>query len=89
MPPARRNIGLPPYDPMALSGSRGLDSPEQIVDFFARRLLAVPLTPQRRAKLVSFLSGEKGNFSAANRSDVNRVRTLIHLLMSTPEYQLY
>lgn len=88
-PTARRNIGLPPYNPMALLAERGLSSPQQIVNFFARRLLAVPPTRELRAKIISFLRGEKDDFSTAQRDDVNRVRTLIHLLMSTPEYQLY
>ena len=68
---------------------RGLTTPKEIVGFFERRLLAVRLPDEQRAKLIAFVAGEDGGFSPAKRMDIHRVRTMIHLLMSTPEYQLY
>ncbi len=88
-PSARENIGLPAYNPSAIIAERGLTTPKEIVDFFERRLLAVKLPDEQRAKLVAFVAGEDGGFSRAKRKDIHRVRTMIHLLMSTPEYQLY
>ncbi len=88
-PTARQNIGLPAYNPSAIMAERGLTTPKEIVSFFERRLLAVRLPDDQRAKLVAFLAGKDDDFSPSKRKDMHRVRTMIHLLMSTPEYQLY
>jgi len=88
-PKARENIGLPAYNPSAILAERGLMTPMEIVGFFTRRLLAVKLPDDHHVKLVAFVAGEDGHFSAAKPKDIQRVRTMIHLLMSTPEYQLY
>lgn len=88
-PRARENIGLPAYNPSAIMAERGLTTPKEIVGFFARRMLAVKMPDDQRAKLVAFVAGEDGDFSPSKRQDIHRVRTMIHLLMSTPEYQLY
>jgi uncharacterized protein (DUF1800 family) len=88
-PRVRENIGLPAYNPSAIMAALDLTTPKQIVGFFARRMLAVQLPDDQRAKLEAFIAGENGNFNPAKRKDIHRVRTMIHLLMSTPEYQLY
>jgi uncharacterized protein (DUF1800 family) len=56
-------------------------TPEEIVDHLAGRLLAVPLDPAGRAGLVEHLKSSGGD-------PETRIRGLIYLLMSTPNYQL-
>jgi uncharacterized protein (DUF1800 family) len=63
------------YDP-AIAGT-----PEAVVDHLARILLAAPLREALRAELVAHLKSSSEEPEA-------RVRGLIHLLMSTPNYQL-
>lgn len=88
-PPPRDNIGLPAYNPTGLLSERGLATPEQIVDFFTGRLLAVELPAEQRKKLIELSYGETGDFKLSKRQHLGRVRTMIHLLMSTPEYQVH
>ena len=66
---------------------------DDLVDKLAQTYLFAPLPPQRRQALVDFLAGKDGSAAL----DVNRlgtpaaeakVRKLIHLLMSTPEFQV-
>ncbi len=87
-PPPRPRLGLPPYDPDPLVRGSNLTTAEEVVDFFAARLLAVPLPAGQRDRLVAFASQGQPFDLRQNRAR-RRVRTLIHLLMSTPEYQLY
>jgi len=56
-------------------------SPEQIVDELAGRLLAVPLADDQRAELVAYMKKPADDPEA-------QVRGLIHLIMSSPNYQL-
>jgi len=53
--------------------------PEQVVDTVLRRFLAVPMAEEGRKKLVAFYE------KADSR---NRLAELIHLALSSPEYQL-
>jgi uncharacterized protein (DUF1800 family) len=55
--------------------------PEQIVDELARRLLAAPLAADQRAELIAHMKQPADDPEA-------QVRSLIHLMMSTPNYQL-
>ena len=66
----------------------GLRSPEQIVDFYAEHLLAVPLPADKRAELVKYLRGDRQRFDPQARATLARIRATIHLLCSTPEFQL-
>ncbi len=60
------------------------------VDLMLKRFLTVPVDGEVRAAMIAFLDGELGT------SDLQRARTyledplrlLVHLIMSTPEYQL-
>lgn len=80
----------PPYDPAPLLKSRDLHTPEQIVDFYAGEFLAVPLAPEKRAALVEYLRGAgDGDSDLSARPAPGRIRMMIHLLCSTPEYQMY
>ena len=70
--------------------AEGLESTEQVVDYFLMRLLLVPVDGADRIVLIDFLDGELGT------SDIRRavsylehpLRLLVHLIMSAPEYQL-
>jgi Protein of unknown function (DUF1800) len=62
-------------------------TPEQIVDHFAGLLVSAPLTAGQRAELVAFL--KKPAESAGTPPDRDdQIKGLIHLIMSTPNYQL-
>jgi hypothetical protein len=60
------------------------------VDYFGRRFLRLPLERDVRARLVSFLDTELGTsqVSVAETYMEDSLRMLLHLVMSTPEYQL-
>ncbi|MDX2199563.1 MAG: DUF1800 domain-containing protein [Phycisphaerae bacterium] len=66
-----------------------LATAERIVGHFADNLLAVPLPSEKRALLVSYLEGESGRFTPRGKEAEQRLRTMLHLLCSTPEFQLY
>lgn len=79
----------PAFDPTAwLDDAKSASAPE-IVDFFAARLLAVPLPASKKEVLVAYLQGGRAPFDPKARNAAARIRTMIHLMCSTPEYQLY
>ena len=69
---------------------KGLEHPEQVVDYFVHRFMRVTPAETERQMLVDFLTDELGT------SDIRRAETyledplrlLLHLIMSQPEYQL-
>lgn len=78
---ARRARVLAEVNVAALYDPAKARSPEQIVDHFGALLLAAPLDAACRAELVA-------HFRTSDGDAETRVRRLIHLLMSTPNYQL-
>lgn len=70
-------------DVMSLCTADDLKSPGRLVDRLADRLLAVPLAPGQRAELMS--AAEKPDGVA---DDEARLKHLVHLIMSTPNYQV-
>lgn len=84
------NMEQPPFDPYPILKRYDLKTPSAIVDHFARRLLAVPLDETAKKKLENYfalqLGGEKKGSEIEHLANV--VRGLIHLMMSSPEYQL-
>lgn len=89
--PASRLRGrpIPPLDVMRFVREQELTTAEQIVDFFGRHLLATPLASSKREQLVSYLIGEDGDFSIEDSGEQRRIATTLHLLCSTPEFQLH
>ncbi len=88
--PARTRTGphpQPAYDPLTVLRDHDLHTPAEVVDFFAQHLLAVPLTADCRQTLVDFLASG-GPLDPLRPAAAQRVRTLVQLLCSTPEYQL-
>jgi len=78
----------PEYDPIPTVREFDLKSAEDIVGFYERLLLSRPLSERKRAQLVGYLDGDAGKFDASAKNAGERVRTTVHLLCSTPEYQL-
>jgi hypothetical protein len=68
-------------------------TPEQIVDHFVGLLVSAPLTADQRAGLVAFMKKPvEGagpiSLSMAPPDRDEKIKGLIHLIMSTPNYQL-
>ncbi len=78
----------PPLDPERLLESRASASADEVVDFLVAHLLAAPLGPGKRDQLVHYLR-EGGPLDLSKPASEQRVRTMVHLLCSTPEYQLH
>jgi len=62
----------------------------QVVDYFLVRFLRVPLATEDRQALIDFLTKELGSdqIQPAESYMEEPLRLLVHLIMSTPEYQL-
>ena len=68
----------------------GLASTAEVVDFFLARLLLAPVDADFRDRLEAFLTAELGTpeIAAADSYMEEALRLLVHLVMSTPEFQL-
>ena len=67
------------------------ESPQEIIDFFTHRFLNVPLDKNLRKKLIFTLENQLGTnkINIANIVDLEQpLRTILHLILSLPEYQL-
>jgi hypothetical protein len=86
-PIPRRTASL---DLTAMVVGAGLRTTTEVVDHVGRRFLRLPLDPDVRARLVEFLDTELGTsqVSVAATYMEDALRMLVHLVMSTPEYQL-
>ncbi|MCK6461221.1 MAG: DUF1800 domain-containing protein, partial [Planctomycetes bacterium] len=82
----RRGEGLAPvYDVLGEVRERGLSTPQEIVDFYAAALLAVPAPAELRKTLVGYLDGLD-----LSRPDAKaRLHGMLRLLVSTPEFQIH
>ena len=69
---------------------QGLVTTSEVVNYFQRLLLRVPLSEEHQNGLLWFLDHELGtNEIATSISYLEEpLRLLVHLIMSTPEYQL-
>jgi hypothetical protein len=74
--------------PMVLES--GATTAAEAVDYLLWRLLRVPAAPAMRDALVAFLTGELGTdrLDRAKSYMEDALRMTVHLVMSTPEYQL-
>lgn len=65
---------------------------EQVIDYFARLLLDGQVSQKMRSELADYLTlaanGKKQPFILKDDKPNDKVRGLMHLMMSTPEYQL-
>lgn len=78
----------PAFDPAPLVRNRNLDSAEAIVDFFADRLLATSLPPNKRETLIQYLLGGGKKFRKDAGWSGDRIRGMLSLMLSTPEFQV-
>ncbi|MFO0837826.1 MAG: DUF1800 domain-containing protein [Phycisphaerae bacterium] len=86
-PKSRLNGGAQtPFDPIRWLG--GTLTAEDTVDAFTAYLLASRLAPGKRDQLVHYLA-DGGALKSDDKATQQRLRTMVHLLCSTPEYQLY
>jgi hypothetical protein len=74
----------PPCDPRKLLAGDEPRTAEAWVDSLMRVLLVAPLSAEKRAALIEY-AGEP----PLDPDDAPRLRRLIHLICSTPEYQTY
>ncbi len=76
----------------ALGLERKLNSPGEAVDFYVRDFLQRPISPEFRRQLVALLetdaAGGRKSFSFDDNTFDERIRGLVHLIMSSPDYQL-
>jgi hypothetical protein len=68
----------------------GCKNSADVVDYFGRRFLRVPLDGATRERLVAFLKNELAtdDLEQAQTYMEDPLRTLLHLIMSLPQYQL-
>jgi len=68
----------------------GLKNTTEIVDYFIRRFMRVPLTGEKRQDLINFLNKQLGtsDVAVAKTYMEDSLRLLLHLILSEPEYQL-
>jgi len=68
----------------------GCRTTADVVDYFSRRFLRVPLAPETRQQLIEFLTAELGTGQVGEASSYmeDPLRVLLHMMMSLPEYQL-
>ena len=78
-----------------VGGLGDTSTPDQVVDYFTALLVQRSLAPNVKQALVDFMrknnQGQIGNYSIATDKTSNypKIRGLIHLLLSRPEYQNY
>jgi Protein of unknown function (DUF1800) len=70
--------------------SAGLETSEQVVDYFLKRFLRLPLDAAQRQQLIAFLEAELGTTHIQEAATYleEPLRMLVHLILSAPEYQL-
>ncbi len=81
---------LPRLDLAQMVLTKELKTPLEVVDYFAARFLAVPLSDDTRRQLASTLEHELGSADVLASATVleEPLRVLLHLMLSRPEYQL-
>jgi len=78
------------FDLTAMVLTSGAKTTTEAVDYLTWRILRVPLATETRNALVAFLTKELGTESVdrARTYMEDHLRMTVHLLMSTPEYQI-
>lgn len=77
-------------DLTAMVGEAGLKTTGEVVDYMLARFLTVAVNAEQRKLLVEFLDRELGtsDIAAAKSYMEDGLRMLVHMILSTPEYQL-
>jgi len=90
---AQRSLQWSPREQLIQLGlDRKLNDPKAVVDFYLRDFLHRSVEPEFHRQLVAFLetdaAGGRKSFSFDDPTFDERVRGLVHLIMSSPDYQL-
>jgi len=83
--------GRGPLEILAMVKQAGVSRPSDIVDLLERRFLVIPLAPERRKALCDFIVGSDGSPALNLRSTrraTTKLRELLHLVTTTPEFQI-
>ncbi len=76
-------------DLTAMTTAAGASTVDEVVDYFARRFLSVPLADKDRTLLAAFLRGKIGSPAIRPGEKLEEsLRELLYLVLSVPEYQL-
>ena len=77
-------------DLTAMVTEHGCKTTADVVDYFGRRFLSVPMDAPTRQRLTAFLTKELGTDRVGDAVTYmeDPLRVLLHLIMSMPEYQL-
>lgn len=75
---------------LVLSSKSPVKTPADVVDVLVDRMFAVPPSPATRERLAQFLEKEIGtkDIAAAQSYMEESLRSLLHVILSQPEYQL-
>ena len=78
------------FDLSSLLRSAEVQTGEEAVDYLAGRFLRVPLSAQRRGAMLDFVATELGEATIDYQAESTEetLRSLLHLIISVPEYQL-
>ena len=68
----------------------GISTSESVVDYFLRRFLSAPIREDEREVLLDFFNTRLGgeSISLPTKTLETSLQELLHLILSTPEYQL-
>ena len=88
--PVPRHTAALSLTKIVLSSKSQVKTPADVVDLFVARMFAVPPSVATRDRLALFLEKELGtkDIAAAQSYMEDSLRTLLHLILSQPEYQL-
>jgi len=78
----------PAYGVLEIVRAKHLSDAVEIVDYFCETLLAVPFSGGKRDQLAAYLDDGK-RFDVNGRGAERRLRMVVTLLCSTPEFQMY
>ncbi len=76
------------YDPTPVLKDMTTPTAEAIVDHYIDRLLQRRIAPERRQSLIDALKQQINTRKINSPSNARGIRTLLHLIVSMPEYQL-
>ncbi len=83
------SVSTSPYDPRPTLDRLALRAPDEIVQHYVKRLLQRELEPQRFEVLLTAFAPQGKPFRVDARDTPERIRALVSLIMSMPEYQLF
>jgi hypothetical protein len=88
VPPAPRKVAK--FELAAMLKKSGVTDATGVVDAFTHRFLRAPITGKRRDSLIAFCASQMGGAQVNYASwELEReLREVLHLILSSPEYEL-